>query len=163
MPLHLLPQPLRERDCRIEHGPRQNEKELLSAITSDSVDLPRLRLQELRELLEHRVTGLVPVVVVYSLELVDIADDEGDWLVKPHRMLPHLVQMQFQGAPVFDLGKAIGEGYEPQLVVQLRQLPLPGGEVCLQGFYPQQRINAGFELGKIDRLGDVIVGAGVES
>src|SRR6185369_13346515 len=103
MPSHLLPQPLGERDCGIEYGTRQDEEELLPAIAADAIDLSRLGLQELRELLEHGVAGLVPVVVVYALELVDVADDQGDGLVKPHRMLPHLVQMQLQGSTVFDL------------------------------------------------------------
>src|SRR5258705_4121084 len=125
MTLHLLPQPFRERPRGIEHSARKNEKEFLSAISADPVDLPRLRLQELRKLLQHRVAGLVPVVVVYSLELVDVADDERYRLVEPHRMLPHLVEMQFQGPSIFYLRQAICDGYQPPPVVQVRRLPFP--------------------------------------
>src|SRR5450756_350973 len=120
MALHLLPQPLREGDRGIEHGTGQNEKEFLSSVTADAVDLPRLLLQELRDLLEHGVSGLVAELVVYALELVDVAHDERDGLVEPQRMLPHLMQAVFQTAPVVDVRKAVGEGYPPQLLVRLR-------------------------------------------
>jgi hypothetical protein len=81
MTLHLLPQPLGESDRGIEHRTRQNQKELLSAVTSDAVDLARLAFQELRELLEHGVSGLVAVIVVHALELVDVAHHQRDRLV----------------------------------------------------------------------------------
>ena len=39
-----------ERDGRIEHRSRKQEKELLTAISSDPVDLARLILEDLRVL-----------------------------------------------------------------------------------------------------------------
>src|SRR5450759_162397 len=122
MALYLLPQPLREGDRGIEHGTGQNEKEFLSPVTADAVDLPRLVLQELRDFLEHGISGLVAELVVYALELVDVAHDERDGFVEPHRALPHLMQAVFQAAPVVDLGKSVGKGYPQQLVVEHRQL-----------------------------------------
>jgi len=108
MALNLLTQPLGESDRGIEHRTGQYEQELLSAVASDAVDFARLGLQEVRELLEHGVAGLVAVVVVYALELVDVAHDKRDGLVEPHRMQPHLMQTLVQGAPVLDLGQSVG-------------------------------------------------------
>ena len=53
MALHNLPQPLREGDRGIEHGTLQYEKELLSTVAADAVDLARRPLQELGDVLEH--------------------------------------------------------------------------------------------------------------
>ena len=53
MARHNLPQPLCEGNRGIEHRAGQNEKELLSAVTADAVDLARRPLQELRDVLEH--------------------------------------------------------------------------------------------------------------
>lgn len=118
MPLHLLPQPLGEGDRRIEHCAGQNEKEFLSTVASDSVDFAGFPFQDVREPLEHGVPRLVPVVVVYALELVDIAHHQRDGLVEPHRMLPHLVQALVEGASVLDLGKSIGERHPLQLFIR---------------------------------------------
>src|SRR6266513_3922231 len=105
MARNLLPQALSESDRCIEHGAGQNEKEFLPTIAPDTVDFARLGLQELRELLEHGVAGLVAVVVVYALELVDVAHDERDRLVETDGMLPHVVETILQRASVVDLRK----------------------------------------------------------
>src|SRR2546423_3323325 len=143
MARNLLPQALGESDRCIEHGAGQNEKEFLATIAPDTVDFARLGLQELRELLEHGVAGLVAVVVVYALELVDVAHDERDRLVEAHGMLPHLVQALVQGAPVLDLRETISERDLLQLFIQLRQFFLPRLESGLQRLDPEERIYPG--------------------
>ena len=120
MALHLLPQPLSESDRCIEHGTRENEKKLLSTVATHTVYFAGFPLQKLREPLEHGVPGLMAVIVVYTLELVDVAHHQRDGLVEPHRVLPHLVQTLVQGASVLDLGQSIGERHPCQLVIQHR-------------------------------------------
>src|SRR5215210_2411099 len=106
MSSHLLPQPLGESHGGVEDRTGENEKELLSTVTSHPVDFARLSFQQLREFLEHGVSGLVAVVVVYALELVDVAHDERYRLVQSNRMVPHVVKPLIQGAPVLDLSEA---------------------------------------------------------
>src|SRR5688500_12168146 len=149
MTLYPLPQPLGKGNSGIQDRTGQNQKKLLPAVPADAVDLPRLGFQELREFLEHRVAGLVTVVVVHALEFVDVANDERDGLVQPRRMLPHLVQSLLERPSVVDAGQSIGERYRPQLVVQLRKLPLPDGESGLKRLDPEERVNPRLELGEV--------------
>jgi hypothetical protein len=84
MALHLLPQPLGESDRCIEHRTGENEKKLLSTVPTDTVDFAGFPFQNLREPLEHGVPCLVPVIVVYALELVDVAHHQRDRFVESH-------------------------------------------------------------------------------
>ena len=68
-----FPHAVGERHCRIEHRSRKEEQELLTAVSPDPVDLARLVLEDLRELAQHRVAGLMAIRVVHDFELVDIA------------------------------------------------------------------------------------------
>jgi hypothetical protein len=84
MTLNLLAQPLGEGHGGVQHRTGKNEQKLLSAIAPDAVDLPGLFLQQPRELLQHRIPRLVPVVVVHALELVDVAHHDRQRLVQTH-------------------------------------------------------------------------------
>lgn len=81
---HLLPQPLGKGDRGIEYGARQNEKKLFAAVTANAVDFPSIFFQQPRDLLEHRISRLVAIVVVHGLELVDVAHDERERFMEPH-------------------------------------------------------------------------------
>jgi hypothetical protein len=108
MGIHLLAQSLGERYRRVQDRSRQDEQEFLPSVASNAVYLPGLVLQELRELIEHRVPSLMPVVVVHALELVDVAHDDRYRLVQPHGMAPHLLQPILERAPVLDSRQPIG-------------------------------------------------------
>jgi hypothetical protein len=92
MSIHLLAQSLRKRHRRIQDSSRQDEQEFLAPIASDAVYLPCLVLEELGKLLEHRISCLVPVVVVHALELVDVAHDDCHRLMESDRVAPHLLE-----------------------------------------------------------------------
>ena len=82
MILYLLPQPLGERNRGVQDGARQNQQKLLSAVSTDPVYLTRLVLEQVRNLLQHCIAGQVAVLVVHTLELVDVAHHERDGLVQ---------------------------------------------------------------------------------
>ena len=92
MILHLLPQPLGECNSGVQNGARQNQQELLSTIAPHSIDLTRFALEDLRDRLQDRVAGLVAVLVVHSLELVDIAHHHGHRLVQANGVAPLLFE-----------------------------------------------------------------------
>src|SRR3712207_5433168 len=92
VPLHLLTHTLGKRHGGVQDRPGEQEHELLAAVAADAVDLARLVLEDARQLLEHRVPGLVAVGVVHALEPVEFDHDAGQRLVEPHVVLPHLAQ-----------------------------------------------------------------------
>ena len=49
-------------------------------------------LEDRRQLLQHRVAGLVPVRVVHALEVVQVAHHAGERLGEPLRVLEHLLE-----------------------------------------------------------------------
>ena len=92
MRLDLFPHPLRERDGGVEHGARQEEHKLLSAIAAGAVDLAHLAAEDARELLQDGVAGLMAILIIHTLEAVQIAHHARERLVQPTRVLEHLVQ-----------------------------------------------------------------------
>ena len=90
--------------------------------------------------------------------MIDVAHDHRDWLVQPQRVLEHLVQPLLEGAPVVDAGETVGENAE-ELVVHFRQFLLPLGQILLKALDAEEHPDSCLELGKVDRLGDVVVGA----
>ncbi len=92
MGLHLLTSPFRERHRGIEHGSWKENDELLAAVATHLVDLARRRLENARELLQHRVARLMAVRVVHRLEVIEIEHRARQRLVQPHRVLEHVMQ-----------------------------------------------------------------------
>lgn len=90
--LDLFPHPLRERDRGVEHGAWQEQHELLAAIASRTVDLAHLVAEDARELLQDGVAGLMAILVIHTLEAVQIAHHARERLVQPTCVLEHLVQ-----------------------------------------------------------------------
>ncbi len=162
MCFHLFPHPFGERHRRVEHRARKQQHELLAAVATDSIDLADFGAQDARELFEDRVAGLVAVLVVHALEPVQVAHDAGERFGQAARVLEHLVEPLLQMAAVVDRRQRIGLRHVPQPLVRLEQLPLALLERVLQSFDAQHRLHARLELGEIDRLGDVVVGAGLE-
>ena len=67
---------LQERTRPIDARVRQDERELLAAVASDAVDLPRSISQRVREPAQRLVAGLMAEAVVHALEVIEIDDDE---------------------------------------------------------------------------------------
>lgn len=92
MSLDLFSHPFRERHCGVQHGAGEQQHELLSAVPTRTIDLAHFVAENPRELLEHRVAGLVAVCVVHALEAIEIAHHAPERLVQSFRVLEHLAQ-----------------------------------------------------------------------
>lgn len=90
--LDLFPHPFGEGHAGVEDGPRQQQHELFAAIPADAIDLPCLVAQDACKLLEHGVARLVAVLVVHTLEAVDVAHHAGERLAQPRGVLEHFTQ-----------------------------------------------------------------------
>ena len=75
MRLDRVAHPLREGNGSVDHCPGQEEHEFLAAVASNVINLTRLGLEDLRELAQHLVSGLMPVRIVHALEAVEIEHD----------------------------------------------------------------------------------------
>src|SRR4051812_28226967 len=102
MGLEPFPHPLRECDGGVKHGSGQEEHELLAAVPPNAIDLARLVLQDVGELFQHFVTGLVTVSVVDAFELVQVAHDERERLAQPLRVREHLVDALVEVATIVE-------------------------------------------------------------
>ena len=65
-------------------------------------------MQDLGELLEDRVAGLVAVGVVHALEPIEIAHDAGERLVQPARVLEHLLQPLLEVPAIVEPSEGVG-------------------------------------------------------
>jgi hypothetical protein len=139
----------------LEVGAGEQDEELLAAVPPHPVDLAGRVAEDVGDLPQHGVAGLVAVRVVDALEVVDVGHDDGERLVEARGVLERLGEPLLDVPPVVDAGEPVGLRHAPQLVVGPRQL-------LLQRLDAQQRLHARLELGELDRLGDVVVGAGVE-
>jgi hypothetical protein len=107
MCLDAFAHPFREGDRGVEHRARKQEHELLAAVSPRPVDLPNLVPQDPRELLEHRVARLVPVLVVHALETIEVAHDAPERFVQPCRVLEHLAQALLEMPPIVETREAV--------------------------------------------------------
>ena len=77
-------------------------------------------------------------------------------------MREHRVELLLEMPPVIESREAVGLRHVAQPFVRLEKLPLPLFELLLQSLDAQHRLEARFELGELDRLGDVVVCARLE-
>jgi len=110
MRLDLFPHPLGEQPGGIDAGTRQQEEELLAAQAADAIDRPRLVPQNLRELLENFVAGLVPVGVVHRLEAIEVAHHAGERLSKATCVGEHLAEPMLEVPAVVESRQGVGLG-----------------------------------------------------
>ena len=82
---------------------------------------------------------------------------------KPARVVEHLLEPLLEMAAVVEPSQRVGLRHVAQPLVGLEQLALALLELLLQPLDAEHRIDARFELGEVDRLGDVVVGARLES
>ena len=155
--------PLGEGDGRLQRRAGQDQHELLAAIASHPVDLPCVVAQDLGELAQYFIAGLMPVGVVDTLEHVEVAHDARERLVQAERVLERLIEAFFQAAPVVDAREGVGAGDAHELIVDREQLRPLALDFLLQRLDPKERPDPRLELGEVDRLGDVVVGPGVET
>src|SRR5689334_13385580 len=162
MPLDAFAHPFGEGHRGVEHGAREQEHELLATVAADAVDLPRLLLEDRRQLLEHLVARLVAVGVVDALEVVQVAHDAREWLIEPLGVMEHLLQPVVQVAPVVEPREAVRLRHVAEALVDLEQLALALLQRLLEALDAQHRANPRLQLGEVDRLGDVVVGTRLE-
>jgi hypothetical protein len=67
---------------RVEHRPRQQDHELLPAISADSVNLACFLFQDARELFQYDVADLMTMGVVHALEAIQITQHHGEGLLQ---------------------------------------------------------------------------------
>ena len=115
-----------------------------------------------RELLEHRVAGLVSVRVVDALEPVEVAHDARERLVQALGVLEHLVDALLEVPPIVEARERVGLRHVTQPLVRLEQLALAFLELFLEPLDAQHRREPRLQLGEVDRLRDVVVRAGLE-
>jgi hypothetical protein len=161
--LHFFTHTLGKRHSGVQNRARQEKHELLAAVAADPVDLARLALEDLRQPLQHRVTGLVAVGVVDALEPVEVDHHAGDGLVQALAMLPHLAQALLDVPTVVQPCQPVGLRHMPQPLVDLEEFALALLKRLLKALDPEHRIDPRSKLREIDRLGDVIVGARLEA
>ncbi len=155
--------PLGEGDGRLHRRTGEDQHELLAAVAAHPVDLPCVVAQDLGELAQYLIAGLMAVGVVDTLEHVEIAHDARERLAQAERVLEGLVEAFFEAAPVVDAREGVGPRDAHELIVDREQLRPLAFDFLLQGLDPQERSDPRLELGEIDRLGDVVVGPGVET
>jgi hypothetical protein len=135
--LHFLTHTLGKRHSGVQDGPRQEEHELLASISTDSVDLPGLALEDMGELFEDGIPGLVAVRVVDALEAVEIHHHARDLLVQSLPMLPHLPQPLLDVAAVVEPGQSVRLRHVPQPLVDFEEFALALLECLLEPLDPQ--------------------------
>ena len=160
--LYCFTRALGEGNGRVEHRTRQQEHKFFSPIATDAVDLPRLLFQDARELFQNRIARLMAVGVVHTLEAIQITQHHRKRLLEPSRMTECFFEALLQIAPVVEPRQRIGLRYLEEPRIHLRELSLALLERVLQPLDAQHGLHARFELGEVDRLRDVIVGAGVQ-
>ena len=158
-----FPHPLGEGDGRVQRRTGQDQHELLAAVAAHPVDFPRVVAQDLGELAQYLIAGLMPVGVVDTLEHVEIAHDARERLAQAERVLKGLVEAFFEAAPVVDAREGVGAGDAHELIVDREQLRPLALDFLLQRLDSKERSDPRLELGEVDRLGDVVVGPGVET
>ena len=105
----------------------------------------------------------MPVLVVHALEAIQVAHDARQRLLEPLGVREHLVHLLLDEPPVLESGQAVRARHMTQALVGFQQLPLALFQLFLQPLDAQHRANPRLELGELDGLGDVVVGARLES
>ena len=80
--LYCFTRALGEGNGRVEHRPRQQQHELLTAITADPVNFAGLLFQDARKLFQHHVAHLMAVRIVHTLEAIQVTQHHGEGLLQ---------------------------------------------------------------------------------
>src|SRR5690606_17167317 len=120
-----------------------------------AVDLARVLAEDLRQLLEHLVACWMPVRIVYRLETIEIQHCNRDLLRGALGAVELLVQQAVDLAMVVKAGQSVADAEALELPVLLLEL-------VLEPLDAEHRADARLELRKVDRLGQVVVSAGIE-
>ena len=103
--------PLGDRQGRPAVGAAQHQDELVAAVAGHEVLGPHGRYQDLPgEVTEDRVAGRVTDGVVDLLEVVDVAHDQGQGLLRLAGSLQLTLEIGFQLAMIRNAGHGIGGG-----------------------------------------------------
>lgn len=162
MRLDLFAHPLGEPSGGVDPGAGEQKHELFPPEPSDAVDRTGFASEDVGELPEDLVAGRVAVGVVHRLEPIEVADHTCHRLFESARVREHLLEAALESAAIVETSQRVGLAHVEQLLVGVEQLAFAIFELGLQPLDAQHRVDARLELGEIDRLGDVVVRAGVE-
>ena len=134
----------------------QHEQELLATPAHGRLAGHEAVAHDVGDGAQHGVARGVAVVVVDVLEVVDVGHDDGERLAGGRRGGAGLGQHGRTVATAENAGEHVGAGHALELQVALAQLVAqPAGA--------QRRAHAGDELGPLDGLADVVVGAAAQA
>jgi hypothetical protein len=124
-------------------------------VSGSSADFARRLAQDVRELQQHAVPGLVSVCIVHGLEAVQVEHGHRDEVPRTLGALELVLEQVVDVAMVEEAGKAVADAQPFQLAVLLFQL-------VLQPLDPQHGADARLQLREVDGFGEVIVGTCVQ-
>ena len=107
MCLDLFSHAFREGDRCVEDRAGKQQHEFFTTVPAGPVDLAHLVAQNPRELLQHRVAGLVTVRVIHTLETIEIAHDARKGLAQSTGVLEHLSQPLLEMSSIVEPREAI--------------------------------------------------------
>jgi hypothetical protein len=140
----------------LDAGLRQQRDELLTAVATQTVDVAARVPQDVCELDEHTIAGLVAVRVVDGLEAVQVEHGYRHAVARALDALVLVRQQAVDVAVVEQARQAVADAEPLQLPVLLLQL-------VLQPLDAQHRADPRLELGEVDGLRQVVVGASVQA
>ena len=151
-----LPEPLRQSQG-VFHGSAHGEShELFSAVSADGVAFSERGLQTRRRFPQHVVARQVAVAIVDALEVIEVGHHQRyrQSLTAGPCDLP---VTDFEECPA---SEQAGEGIVHRLFAELLAR---GDELLLELDDARSGSNTCFQLPRVERLGDVVVGSRIES
>ena len=136
--------------CLPSIGTRHDHAKFIAGVAADDIRLAEAAVKQVGDLFEHCIAGRMPFAVVDGLEVVEIAEHQGENFLGAVRDRQFVVQY-------FVKCRTIGEARQGIRVAELLQFPRPLGDLAFQrfgvgfGFPPrrfhfrQQRIDIGIE------------------
>ena len=154
--LYLVANSLRYRCRSLGCGGRQHDHEFLAAVTGHGVGFSCRAANDLREKPQRAVSRKVTVRVVERLEVIDIAEQQRERLIRALRPRHGLIELLCQGQTIVEAGERIGDGLGVQLHVQPAPAALVFLELGLIGAWRLERLLQRRALARLELSGLVV-------
>src|SRR5690242_14605911 len=106
--IHIRAKAFRETHGTVPRLVREENDEFVTTRTCDGVGIACGRSQNLRELLQYLVTGMMPETVVDFLEVVHVDREHRDTRLRPFRHAPRRHQLALERTAIQAAGEWIG-------------------------------------------------------
>jgi len=106
----------------------EDDCDFIASVTAHDVASARLFLDPLRKLQESFVAGRVSVGVVDASEMIDVDEDQADWVILVLGLLPGFFEFLLESTAVQGLGEGIVHGGLPELFEETVAFGLDGFE-----------------------------------